>query len=314
MFDYRAKWKPNPQMTTSYAKQLEDNIRWSISAGDIAREERLPTIRVLAQDLGLSTNTVRSVYKKLEREGYLVTRPHYGTYVLSSTENVDECTRDFQRAVKNVLRSALTHEEVRSIFEQTYEEFIRAAERKPLLIVETTQKAIDSLGKQIAEATGFPVEGILLRDFEGYVKKHQDEMDRYSAIVTTYFHYSRIRSTHGVYAPMVCGMVQNIRKTVIKALNQLPREGKAVIVCQRSDSVSALQNLVLSVRDDIEVTVTYDDCVKHKDDIADKLLIIGSSLTTADLMRDIVHDSVPVCELLGEVNTQSMNMLIDFLK
>jgi len=314
MFDYKAKWKLNSQSNEPFIKQLENNIRWSISAGDIAREERLPTIRTLAEDLGISTNTVRSVYKKLEKDSYLVTRPHYGTFVLSVEENLDECTKEFQKAIKNVLRSALTPEEVRSIFEQTYRDYLAMVEHKPILLVETDDKTIDFLSKQIRETTGYPVMGMLLCDFDEFVKKKQDELDQYSAIVTTYFHYSQIRNTKGVYAPMVCGMVQNIRETVIEALHSLPAQSKVGIFCKRWEPISALQNLVLSVRNDIELSIHFDDSLDCIQDFSDKLLVICSSPATTEFLRSRMKVQIPVLELLDGINAQSMNMLDDFLK
>jgi GntR family transcriptional regulator len=314
MFDYKAKWKLNPQSTEPFIKQLESNIRWSISAGDIAREERLPTIRTLAEDLEISANTVRSVYKKLEKDGYLVTRPHFGTYVLSVEENVEECTKEFQKAIKNVLRSALTPEDVRSIFEETFREYLSSVEHKPILFIETDTKTIELLQMQIQEATGYSVAGMLLSDFDEYVKKNSDELDQYSAIVTTYFHYSRLRNTKGVYAPMVCGMVQNIREQVIRALRSLPEKSKVGFFCQRWEPISALRNLVLSVREDIELSIHYDDTLDCLQDFGDKLLVICSSPATTDYLNSRMKVKIPVLELLDGINAQSMNMLVDFLK
>ena len=314
MFDYQAKWKLNPQSNEPYIKQLENNIRWSISVGDITREERLPTIRTLAEELGISTNTVRSVYKKLGKEGYLVTRPHYGTFTLSVEENVEECTNEFQKAIKNVLRSALSPEKVRSVFEQTFRDYLAMVEHKPILFVETDDKTIEKLSRQIEEATGHPVVGMLLSDFDEYIKKQPDDLDQYSAIVTTYFHYSRLRKTKKVYAPMVCGMVQNIQETVIQALYQLPAQSKVGIFCKRLDPVAALQNLVLSVRNDLELSIHFDDVMDNTQDFSDKLLVICSSPATTDLLRSRMKVQTPILELLDGINAQSMNMLIDFLK
>lgn len=314
MFDYKKKWKINSQSTLPYMKQLENNIRWSISAGDIAREEKLPTIRALASELDISANTVRSVYKKLENEGYVVTRPHYGTTVLSTTENVEDCTNEFTLAIKNVLRSALTDEEVRDIFERVYAEYTTMAERKPILLVESNQKIIDRLSSQIEKETATTVEGVLLVDFDEYIKKNHKNMERFGAIVTTYFHYSMIRKTKGVYAPMVCGMVQNVKKSVLTALAELPHNGRVGIVCNKNDSALALRNLALSVREDLNIEVCFDDCIQDVKDFSNKVLIICASPATVDFVQDIVGDRVPVYEFLGQINAQSMNMLREFLK
>lgn len=314
MFNYQVKWRLNPQSNEPYIKQLENNIRWSISSGDISRQERLPTIRNLAELLGISANTVRSVYKKLEKDGYLVTRPHHGTFVLSVEENLDECTTEFRKAVKNVLRSALTPQEVRDIFEQTFQEYLTSLEHKPILLVETDRQTIDGLGQQIEQATSFPIVGMLIKEFEDFVKKNPEELEQYSAIVTTYFHYSRLRNTKGVYAPMVCGMVQNIRESVIETINNVPTQGKVGLFCRRHDPVSALQNLIYSIRSDIDLSIHYDDALNCDLDFGDKWLAICSSPATTVYLKDRIQSTIPVLELLDGINAQSMNMLVEFLK
>jgi DNA-binding transcriptional regulator YhcF (GntR family) len=66
-----------------------EQIRAQI-AGKIAREElaagaKLPTIRQLANDLGLAVNTVAHAYRELEQAGLVRTRPRHGTTVAEGT-------------------------------------------------------------------------------------------------------------------------------------------------------------------------------------------------------------------------------------
>ncbi len=49
-----------------------------LSAGD-----RLPSIRQLAGDLGMATNTVQRAYRELEAQGLIETRGRHGTVVLA---------------------------------------------------------------------------------------------------------------------------------------------------------------------------------------------------------------------------------------
>lgn len=314
MFEHKQKWQLNLQSTEPISKQLEQNIRWSISTGDIARQERLPPIRTLAADLGISPNTVRRVYKNLEKDGYLVTRPHYGTYVLSVEENLDESTAEFKRAIRNVLRSALSPEAVREIFDYTFTEYLNSIEHKPILFVETDPITINNLQSEIAMATGYEVQGMLMEDFFDFVKKTPEGLDHYSAIVTTYFHFYKLRNTKGVYAPMVCGMVQNIQDNLQEALSVLQKGAKVGLFCRKSEPVLALQNLILSLREDINLEIYFDDTPDCAFVCSEKSIIICSSPGTAKLLYPIIGQEVPVYELLNGINSQSMNMLVDFLK
>ncbi|GAA3801270.1 PLP-dependent aminotransferase family protein [Nocardioides panacisoli] len=61
--------------------QLEDQLRDAVRRGRLATDERLPSSRTLAADLGLSRGLVQECYEQLVAEGYLVSRRGSGTRV-----------------------------------------------------------------------------------------------------------------------------------------------------------------------------------------------------------------------------------------
>jgi GntR family transcriptional regulator/MocR family aminotransferase len=62
-------------------RQLYESLRTKILAGEMKANTRLPATRVLAQDLGVSRNTVLASYDALLAEGYLESRSGSGTWV-----------------------------------------------------------------------------------------------------------------------------------------------------------------------------------------------------------------------------------------
>src|SRR5689334_14981929 len=69
-------------------EQVRAQLAASIRGGELAAGERLPTVRRLADDLGLAANTVARTYKELEAEGLVETRGRNGT-VVSWSPDVD---------------------------------------------------------------------------------------------------------------------------------------------------------------------------------------------------------------------------------
>jgi GntR family transcriptional regulator/MocR family aminotransferase len=61
--------------------QLEGELRQAIRQGRLRADERLPSSRVLARELGVSRGLVQECYGQLWAEGYLVTRSGSGTRV-----------------------------------------------------------------------------------------------------------------------------------------------------------------------------------------------------------------------------------------
>jgi DNA-binding transcriptional regulator YhcF (GntR family) len=57
--------------------QLIDLVR----SGDLKPGTRIPTVRALAEELGIAPNTVAKAYRQLEEDGILQTRGRNGSFV-----------------------------------------------------------------------------------------------------------------------------------------------------------------------------------------------------------------------------------------
>lgn len=69
---------------TPPTEQIRDQIRGLIVSGQLAADDRLPSVRQLAKDLDVAAGTVAKAYKALEAEGLLTTRTSGGTRVSQS--------------------------------------------------------------------------------------------------------------------------------------------------------------------------------------------------------------------------------------
>jgi LacI family transcriptional regulator len=72
----------DPYARVPIAVQLAEQIGWLIASRRIARDDRLPPIRPLADRLGVNMHTVTSAYRQLEGDGLVSTRQGRGTIVL----------------------------------------------------------------------------------------------------------------------------------------------------------------------------------------------------------------------------------------
>ena len=75
-------------------EQIRAQVADHVASGGLRPGHRLPTVRRLAEDLGLATNTVARAYTELEREGILNTRPGLGVFVAQPKA---ELTKDARR-------------------------------------------------------------------------------------------------------------------------------------------------------------------------------------------------------------------------
>ena len=67
-------------------EQISSQVRAQVLSGSLAAGERLPSIRALADGLGVSAITTKRAYADLEVEGLITTVPGKGTFV-SETSN-----------------------------------------------------------------------------------------------------------------------------------------------------------------------------------------------------------------------------------
>ena len=63
--------------------QLYEYLRQAVLTGDLADGEKLPSLRDLAETLGVSVTTIQQAYAQLSVEGYIRSRPQAGYFVSS---------------------------------------------------------------------------------------------------------------------------------------------------------------------------------------------------------------------------------------
>lgn len=62
-------------------EQLRAGFVAAVASGELVAGARLPTVRRLAEDLGLAPGTVARAYRELEASGFIETRGRNGTFV-----------------------------------------------------------------------------------------------------------------------------------------------------------------------------------------------------------------------------------------
>ena len=70
-------------------EQIKQGIRIQIINGTYKKEDRLISIRELAQMLQINQNTILKAYYQLEVEGYVYSKPGQGYYVKEIKDMVD---------------------------------------------------------------------------------------------------------------------------------------------------------------------------------------------------------------------------------
>jgi DNA-binding transcriptional regulator YhcF (GntR family) len=81
--------------------QVKRQLSAAVAAGELQPGDKLPTVRRLADDLGLAPNTVARAYRELEAAGIVDTRGRAGTFVAG-----DERSRAARQAAAEYARKS----------------------------------------------------------------------------------------------------------------------------------------------------------------------------------------------------------------
>ena len=66
-------------------EQIRDGLRKLIVTGAMQPDEKLPSVRALAQQLSINPTTIQRAYNELESEGYIYSVPGKGSFASGDT-------------------------------------------------------------------------------------------------------------------------------------------------------------------------------------------------------------------------------------
>jgi GntR family transcriptional regulator len=109
--------------------QIIDQVKRDIALGRLAKEERLPTVRQLAQQLAINPNTIAKAYRQLEQEGIIVTRSGAGAFIANLDSLLSKAVRrrlicdELERIVVEAFHMQIDKETITDWFHTAIEKF-----------------------------------------------------------------------------------------------------------------------------------------------------------------------------------------------
>jgi GntR family transcriptional regulator len=101
--------------------QLMEQVKHAVEIGALRPGDQLPTIRALAQELVMNSNTVVRAYRELEHEGIVELRHGLGAFISPSVSAKGKVMRQAQNivelAIERLRSLGVTEQEMRRLFE-----------------------------------------------------------------------------------------------------------------------------------------------------------------------------------------------------
>jgi GntR family transcriptional regulator len=109
--------------------QIIDQVKRDIALGRLARQEQLPTVRQLSQQLTINPNTIAKAYRQLEQEGIIVTRVGAGAFIANLDSGLSKAVRrklicdELERIVVEAFHMQIDKETMQEWFGAILEKF-----------------------------------------------------------------------------------------------------------------------------------------------------------------------------------------------
>ncbi len=151
------------------SEQLVEQLRYQLGAGRYRPGERLPSTRVLADQVGISFHTVRKAYQRLEAEGLLEARRGGGFHVrdrpsLTRAERMERGAAVVQEALQKLVALGLTDEEAEYLIEEQRTYFDGPGARRKLLFAAPFRELAESAAEQLTSALQERVDAVAIDD------------------------------------------------------------------------------------------------------------------------------------------------------
>lgn len=111
----------NEYSDVSIYLQIRNQIVLGISDGRLAPGEQLPTVRALAQEMGVNSMTVNKAYQMLKQEGYIFTDRRNGARVREEMN----FNKELSLEARDMLERVISEAKIRGIEQEEFFEICR---------------------------------------------------------------------------------------------------------------------------------------------------------------------------------------------
>ncbi len=247
-------WQVNRNLPMPLFKQVAENIKWTIYNGNIKAGTKLPPVHQLAKSLGVSVSTIQNAYQILEDDELIITRPHHGTEILDISERKEksnDINHAFSKVIKDLLNRDYSEQEINEIFKHSME---AALNKKKILFIECDKYDKKTLAKQLSEFLDIKVDFILLNTLTNqYEIDESIDYTQYIAIVTTYFHYSKVMEDYSFTNLPVYAVVTEFSKSTIQKISGFKPGTKVAVLHQPQHSADFNVSMIESIRTDLDI-------------------------------------------------------------
>lgn len=279
--------------TVSIYQQLINQVTRKVQNGELPSGKKLPTVRELADQLGIARGTVKHAYEELERKGIITMTRGKGTFIREQARQESSAKVRAMAAIERLLDEmeslSFSPQEIQMFFNLKMREKMERDDNVCIIFIDCNPETLANIINQISVLPNIEAHKLLLNN----ALKEPFVIDDFAdLVITTSTHMNQLSSVVSNKEKLVQVVTAPSSPTVAK---MAMIGGKSVGILCASETYShiilrSMQNLELSCKN-IETflfgsAAHLDTFLRHKDVlIVPNDFLLFCSRTEGDLIR-----------------------------
>ncbi|MGA8539007.1 MAG: GntR family transcriptional regulator [Terriglobales bacterium] len=239
--------------------QLKDLIQYYISTGALRENQQLPTVSDLAQQVGITFETVRKAYKELERDGLIESTRGRGTFVsghgrprnspVSRKDAEADLAQSLKLTLRHLMEQGLDSAKLTSLFQKILREAISEQPRQIVIFTECNELQVRTISETLGESLNVEIKPVLLEKLQDEIRQLSQLAIEPAAVVTTGFHLKEVRQLLSKTRIPVDFVITRMSPQTRRALDVFDKKARFGFVCRDEESVPLYKDLLKSELD-----------------------------------------------------------------
>ncbi len=241
--------------------QVKEKILADIRSHVFKAGDKVPTERILSEQLKVSRNTVSQAYRELEAEGILTSMQGRGTFVCARDQTVkltnrrDLLKKVIDVALEESLQLGFTIDEFLELAKTQAEQKAASLHKAQVAFLECNREQVEYFSRKL-EFGGVHIRPVILDDLKDQNRDEWHYVETADLVVTTFFHLDEVQELLGRSREVLAISLDPELETIVR-IARVPSGYRTGLIC-RSENFAAKVKMALveAGLDELNVQVT----------------------------------------------------------
>jgi DNA-binding transcriptional regulator YhcF (GntR family) len=301
----------NKKSALGIKEQIKVQMRMLVESGDMGRKGALPSVRDLAEMLGVNRNTVALAYRELAEEGWLEMRAGSGTFAKTrgGTMHTGALKDIFRDSMKRASELGYTHQQIHDFFLTQLVSPQRTAKYR-ILVVECNRETMDEISNAIRDNFGIETEGVLIQTLESKPDSAPLYLEDKEFVVCGFNHIAEFTR---IFPDCRLDIIPVLFKPYVRFINELlklPPGTKVGCSCVNQRSSETFdRNLQFSEGRSLKKVYVGLDQVQELPELLEDCDVVFATSYVYDRIRELLGNDKRIVKVDLSIDPQSIELI-----